>query len=192
MEWEVNDSIRKDLVARLLDITLTVASEANSDNWKKEDGEDQNKEDTGLSSGGVNLPRVPLWYRNAEMKKLWDNASPSQKESVEEYKNRGGKTAALEGDETGEAEDDQHKVMWLQGILWSVTNILLSVRWTHFSQHDSRHAGVECHIIQLLDQIFDEMGFVGSVCLAGPDPQKGGELMTLSCIPLVSVHSTHS
>ena len=27
------------------------------------------------------------------------------------------------------------------------------------------------------------MGLVGSVCLASPDPQKGGELMTLSCVP---------
>ena len=44
------------------------------------------------------------------MKKLWDNASPSQKNSVEEYKNWGRKMAALEGDEMGEAEDDQHKV----------------------------------------------------------------------------------
>ena len=109
------------------------------------------------------------------MKKLWDNASPSQKNSVEEYKNWGRKMAALEGDEMGKAKDNQYKVMQLEGVLRSITNnILFSVRWTHFSQHDSRRTGVECHIIQLLDQIFNEMGLMGSVCLASPDPQKGG------------------
>ena len=64
MEREVSDSIRKDLVAGLLDITVTVASEANSNNWKEEDGdkdieedgEDQNEEDIRLSLSGVNLP----------------------------------------------------------------------------------------------------------------------------------------
>ena len=64
MEQEVSDSIRKDLIAGLLDITVIAASEANGDNWKKvdgdkdieEDGKDQNEEDTELSSSGVNLP----------------------------------------------------------------------------------------------------------------------------------------
>lgn len=35
---------------------------------------------------------------------------------------------------------------------------------------------------QFLDRVFKEMGLVGSVCLVGPDPQKGGMLMTISCV----------
>ena len=53
------------------------------------------------------------------------------------------------------------------------------------SQHRckfSRRASVEQNMIRLLDQIFHDTGLVGSVCLAGPDPQKGGRLMSLSCV----------
>jgi hypothetical protein len=54
---------------------------------------------------------------------------------------------------------------------------------THLSQHGSHRSGVERLVIPLLDQIFEQMGLVGSVCLAGPDPQKGGKLMTMSWVP---------
>jgi hypothetical protein len=126
MEQQVSDSIRKDLAAGVLDITVVAASGANGNNLKgeeagdediEEDGKDQNQEDTGLSSDGVNLPQVPIWYRNGAMKKAWEKASSSQKDAVEEYKNRGRKTAALEDDEE---EDDQQKVTRLESILRSV------------------------------------------------------------------------
>jgi hypothetical protein len=37
-------------------------------------------------------------------------------------------------------------------------------------------------IVNLLEQIFEETAYVGSVCLAGPDPEKGGKLMTASYV----------
>jgi hypothetical protein len=37
-------------------------------------------------------------------------------------------------------------------------------------------------MISALDEIFEKTGLVGSICLAGPDPQKGGKLVTVSYV----------
>ncbi|KAN0109700.1 hypothetical protein V8E52_009046 [Russula decolorans] len=157
MEQQVNDSIIKDLRARLLDITVAVASgvegnfgegEGEDHEDIKEDDEDQDQEaeDTGLSSDESNCPKSPY-------------ATPSQKNVVEEYKtNYVWETAA---GKKVMGENDQQKVMRLEEVLLS-------------------HTSLERFAIQLLDQIFKQTGFVGSICLAGPDPQKGGKLMTMS------------
>jgi hypothetical protein len=73
MEQQVNDSIIKDLRARLLDITVAVASgvegnfgegEGEDHEDIKEDDEDQDQEaeDTGLSSDESNCPKSPYGF----------------------------------------------------------------------------------------------------------------------------------
>ena len=37
-------------------------------------------------------------------------------------------------------------------------------------------------MVLFLKQVFARAGFVGSICLAGPDPESGGNLMTVSCV----------
>ena len=195
----VNNAIRKDLHTGGLDITVTVASEVEGDeggeeanedtegdegrDWKVEDDEGQDQEeDTGLSLE-VNLPRVPIWYKNVVMKKLWKEASLLQKNMVEQYKkNEAKKTLTLMDNEMG--EDDRHKVTQLEEVVLFITShIWYSNFGTHLSHHCSHRAGVEHFVIQVLDRIFKETGLVGSVCLAGPDPQKGGKLMMMLCVP---------
>jgi hypothetical protein len=128
MEQQVSESIWNDHIAGLLDVTIDAVSGANGeedgDEDDEDDGEDQNQKDTRLFSDGVNLPQVPLWYRNALTRDVWEQAGPSQKDAVEKYKNHGRKTAALGGDETGEGEDDQQKVTRLGAILRFITSYL--------------------------------------------------------------------
>lgn len=92
VEKQVSDAIRSDLSARLLDITIVAAPEESEDVERKEDterDEDAGSEEAESSEDEnedkIKLPRVPVWYRNALLKELLDNASPSQKEAVERY-----------------------------------------------------------------------------------------------------------
>jgi hypothetical protein len=54
---------------------------------------------------------------------------------------------------------------------------------THFPRHYRLRNGVKDVVEQLLDAVFQQTGLVGSVILAGPNPERGGELMTMSCVP---------
>jgi len=130
MEQQVNDSIRMDVTAGLLDITIPAGTEVDGDTGDEEggddigEGEDEDKEVEDPSTG-VMVPGVPLWYRNAVMKRLWENASESQKDAVERYKMEcGRKTAALADVEMSEGleEDGLHKVTRLESVIRSVTS----------------------------------------------------------------------
>ena len=46
----------------------------------------------------------------------------------------------------------------------------------------SKPTGLEHFMIELLNQIFKGMAFIGRISLAGPDPQNGGRLVSMSCI----------
>ena len=72
IERQVTDSIRNDIKAGLVDLTVTMAFLV--------EGDKEEEEDTKLLSdkASVNLPKVPIWYRNAVMGNLWKEASPSQ------------------------------------------------------------------------------------------------------------------
>jgi hypothetical protein len=88
-----------------------------------EDDQDQDREvdDTGLSSDEVNPPNVPIWYRNAMTRQMWEEASPSEKEAVEQYKiDEANKMSTLVSDEMG--EDDWQKVTRLEGVVLFVTS----------------------------------------------------------------------
>ena len=74
-----------------MDITIPAGTEVDGDTGDEEggddtgEGEDKDKEVEDPSTG-VMVPGVPLWYWNAVMKRLWENASESQKDVVERYK----------------------------------------------------------------------------------------------------------
>ena len=54
------------------------------------------------------MPKVPIWYQNMVMKKIWEKARPWQKDEMKQYKIDESKTAEVAGDEMG--EDEQQKV----------------------------------------------------------------------------------
>lgn len=66
IDWKVRASIKEDFDAGRLDTSLDPDDEV----------EDQDQEKL--------VPKVELWYGNAITKYLWDNASPSQREAVEQ------------------------------------------------------------------------------------------------------------
>jgi hypothetical protein len=48
--------------------------------------------------------------------------------------------------------------------------------------HCSRRSALNHKLVLMLDQAFEETGLVGTICFAGPDPEKGGKLMSTSCV----------
>ena len=90
------------------------------ENQDGQEDEDQAEEDAELFSDevGVNLPKVAVWYRNAVMKNIWEKASPSQRDAVEQYKTK------EDMDDVGDdsMEDDERKVKRLQNLIKFVTS----------------------------------------------------------------------
>jgi hypothetical protein len=105
LEKQVQDSIRNDLGIGLLDITVIAIDD---DVDETEDDGDEEKEDED-EDDLINVPKVAVWYRNAVMKKLWANASPSQKDAVEHYKEEDEETDEDPDDETGDGNGVQRK-----------------------------------------------------------------------------------
>jgi hypothetical protein len=105
---QVSESIRKDLQARLLNITVTATSEGDDDVGKGEDDEDGNDgcqevEDLDDDSHkSVIMPKVAVWYWNAVVGNLWANATPSQQDAVKWHRQQ-----EEEGEETDEDLDNE-------------------------------------------------------------------------------------
>jgi hypothetical protein len=180
IDREVGRSILKAFQDGQLDLTVPEDFGAEDDNVEEEGGNDQDDEDPETSSDEVHLPKVPLWYMNAVMAEVWKEASQSQQDAVREYK----KTSrmAVDGMEVDENEDMENKVTRLERVLKFVTSQLTVMAHTHFLDIVSNRSGVESTVVQLLDQIFNQAGLVGSVTLSGPDPQNGGKLIVMSCV----------
>jgi hypothetical protein len=110
----VSESIRLDIQDELLDVTVEAVPsfEVDDGEEEEEDGEDDGEEQLD----DVNVPKVPLWYVNAVMKKAWEGASQSQRDAVEKYKK-----AAITDDEMEleavEGEDNERKVTRLKSLL---------------------------------------------------------------------------
>jgi hypothetical protein len=116
IEREVTDSIRNDIKAGLVDMTVTAAFSV--------EGDEEEEEDTELWSdkASVDLPKVPVWYRNAVMGNLWEEASPSQWDTVEQHKKKEEDREKTDDDSDDEMEDDQHMVKRLQIVMKFVTS----------------------------------------------------------------------
>jgi hypothetical protein len=116
IEREVTDSIRNNIKAELVDMTVAVASSV--------EGDKEEEEDTKLWSdeASVDLPKVPVWYRNAVMGNLWEEASPSQQDAVEQHKKKEEDREKMDDDSDNEMEDDQHMVKRLQIVIKFVTS----------------------------------------------------------------------
>jgi hypothetical protein len=116
IEREVTDSIRNNIKAELVDMTVAVASLV--------EGDKEEEEDTKLWSdeASVDLPKVPVWYRNAVMGNLWEEASPSQQDAVEQHKKKEEDREKMDDDSDNEMEDDQHMVKRLQIVMKFVTS----------------------------------------------------------------------
>jgi hypothetical protein len=99
---------------------------------------DEDFEENDEDQEEADVPKVPIWYRNAVMKKMWEKASPSQKDNVEQWKIVDeSKMEELAGDEADDEMDDQQKVTRLEEVLRFVTcNIPFILNFgTHLSQH---------------------------------------------------------
>jgi hypothetical protein len=84
--------IKKDFDAKLLDRAISSEDgdeDSDGESWEDED-EDENK--------NMKVPRVAVWYRNALLREVWETASPSQWEAVEQYQEE-------------EADDDLSKIV---------------------------------------------------------------------------------
>jgi hypothetical protein len=105
-----------------------------------DEGQDRAEDDEGQDRV-VNLPKVPIWYQNAVTKKLWEEASPSQKNAVEKYKENDRKTSSLVDDNMG--EDDRQKVTRLEEVVLFVTSHIWHSNFeTHLSQHNGNIVAV--------------------------------------------------
>ena len=193
----VRDSIREDLRAGVLDSVPTKvlgAEEDVEDEDITENDEDQEErggrgdrnedEDKGSpgESPSIKVPTTPVWFRNAIMRMLWTKASRSQRNAVEEHKMKEDGEEMDDSDNEVEVGDGDKRVKRLNRLLRFVfmdTSSILELMSLTFS---SRRSAMEYTVIRLLDQIFKETGFVGTVSLAGPDPHKGGKMMTVSCV----------
>jgi hypothetical protein len=180
----IQDSIREDLRAGVLDTIPTEFLGAEED--MEITGNNEDEDEGGIDdeppgeSPGINVPNVAVWFWNAMMRMFYAKASPSQQDAVEEHKMK------EEDDETDDSDDevgdgDKH-IKRLQRLLRFVFMDMLSVLELTSSTISSHRSAMQYTVIYLLDQIFKETGFVGSVCLAGPDPQKGGKMMMVSCV----------
>jgi hypothetical protein len=125
----VQESIKKDLDAGSLDLTIVVSPEAGDDGINNDDAEG-NKEDQQKDSGengdvppgdnqgdqssDVHVPKVAIWYQNAIMNKLWEDADPSQIEAVEQMNNLDEGEGEMVIDEM---EDDEKKTKRLRGMM---------------------------------------------------------------------------
>jgi hypothetical protein len=190
LDKDVHDTMREALRAGLLDITIAESPNDAEDDNAEEAQEDEGGEDeegypgddpmAGETQDGFRVPKVAVWYRNAVMRELWMKASPSQRDAVEEHKKREADSEETDDSDDNIADDDKKRAKRLRDIMRFVQ--LSGEFMSSHPQPSSRRSGLECTMIRLLDQIYEETGFVGSVCLAGPDPQKGGKLMTVSYI----------
>jgi hypothetical protein len=125
IEKQVNDSIRENLRTGQLDITVAAATASCVEGDKGEGEEDEYQDQEGdikLSSDedSTTLPKVAVWYRNAVMKNLWENASPSQRDKVEQYKKKVEDKEEMGDNSNNEMGDDdyaQHKVNRLQKVI---------------------------------------------------------------------------
>src|SRR6266849_4291024 len=92
--------------------------EEGEENQDGQEDEDQAEEDAELFSDevSVNLPKVTIWYQNAVMKNIWEKASLSQRDVVEQYKT---KDDIDDMGDVGDAsmEDDKWKVKRLQNLI---------------------------------------------------------------------------
>ncbi|KAH9983828.1 hypothetical protein BJV77DRAFT_1072601 [Russula vinacea] len=154
----VRDSIREDLRAGVLDSVPTKALGAEEDVEDEDITEnDEDQEERGGQGTGTRTRT-----RDPQASPL---ASRSQRNAVEEHKMKEDGEEMDDSDNEVEVGDGDKRVKRLNRLL-------------------SRRSAMEYTVIRLLDQIFKETGFVGTVCLAGPDPHKGGKMMT------VSIHKT--
>ena len=130
IEKQVIISIKNDLEDGLLDMAVAATScvEGNegeegvpSDEASNEASNEDSNEDSNEAS--VNLPKVGIWYRNAVMRELWKNATPSQRYAIEQHKKKEDEKKAVDGpkDEMGDDDNPQHKVKRLRGVIELVT-----------------------------------------------------------------------
>ncbi len=134
---ELSDSIRKDLGAKRLHITVAAESGIegkievdigieiidknkvkvevdedkdmpNPDEYMPDPDGDIEENDGDQDQEEEDVPKVPIWYQNVMMKKIWEKARPWQKDEVKQYKINESKTAEVAGDEM--EEDEQQKV----------------------------------------------------------------------------------
>ena len=119
LDKKVNDSIRKELRAGQLDITVTAAggAEDDEDEDDDEDERDDEKDDDDITSEAPKVPKVAVWYRNAVMAELWTRASPSQRDAVQKHKmEEGEETDEIEEFSDDEAEHEQKQTKRLEEI----------------------------------------------------------------------------
>lgn len=126
MKNQINELIREDLAAGLPDKIDAEASWPRGDEGYSGPSSDEGEEeDTGLySDDEASSPRVPIWYRNAVMKKLWEKASPSQRDEVEKQKKEEDEEDSH--DWVRDDESVQNKVGRLQSVIKFVTDQILS------------------------------------------------------------------
>lgn len=196
LDKKVHDSIRTDLRGGLLDTALPVSpDDAEDDNSEqnREGEEGDEGDDDGPSSGedDIRVPKIPVWYRNGIIRELWENASPSKRQAVEDYEKAEEDNEEI--DEDDETSDDQKREKRLRDIMrfvrlwWQFSTVAQCLTSPTFSRREA----LSCTAIRLLDQIFEQTGLVGSLCLAGPDPQKGGKMMTMSYVYSLFLHSIY-
>lgn len=118
LDKQVRESIRNALREGQLDLTIAASPGAEDDEEDDVDFDAENDENEGGDSGAKNsdappgesrscetddsvkVPKVAVWYRNAIMRDLWENASSSQRDAVERHKRK------QKGEETDEDDDE--------------------------------------------------------------------------------------
>jgi hypothetical protein len=216
LDKQIQKAMRKNLKAGLLDVTVSPAEqeditvdgdpESYPNGDKDEDGRegnDDDEDDDGDKNGGddnatddhFKVPVVPLWFQNAVMKVLWDNASKSEHEAVREHERKEGEAEA-EADVGGREQlltEGPGRIAFLHRTIRFVSPVSSRSELSNHTPttYHSRRMVLQTALVRLLEQIYEETAYVGSVCLAGPDPERGGKLMTTSyvCCTLYSKNS---
>lgn len=123
---QVLDSIRNDLRARRLDVSVTAAVEHDvGEEGDNDDHEDEGQEgddteddaDPSLDESNINMPRVAIWFRNAAvLRNLWGDASQTQRVTVKQHTKKEEAGDSESDDKIGDDEPTQNRVKRLKEI----------------------------------------------------------------------------
>jgi hypothetical protein len=128
------------------------------------------------------LPKsAPIAFCNQVTAEMFKEESDDVKAEVEKFRNGGG---ANENDEIKVDADEIERVAKAKAIQKSVNHGLIQLKSGELTQCDSAQNALPSTMVRVLSQIEREAGMIGCVVFIGPEPQRGGDLKTLTLVSL--------